>query len=96
MTDTEKSFGYTVISKEISYRDDISPKAKGIYMTLLMLPPEWDFSISGLCKIMKAGKKLIRSGLEELKHAGFVKIIQYRKDNGQIAYKYEVKNRIPP
>lgn len=87
--------GYILVSRSISFAK-VSPKAKGIYLTLLMLPPGWDLNIPGLCLILGTGRKSVQRGLDELKKAGFLSIEQYHKTNGQIGYKYTVKNDIPP
>lgn len=66
-------------------------KAIGLWAFLAQLPDDWDFSISGIAKIRKEGKDLIRSAIHELEEAGWLKRWQAKNTNGQFAgYDYEI------
>lgn len=62
----------------------ISSKAIGIYVRIRLLCsyPGWNFSISGLSKIIPEGKEAILTGLRELEQVGLLRRTQERLDNG--------------
>jgi len=55
---------------------------RGLFATLLGLPPDWNFSIRGLTKILPEGKSSINRMLSNLQRKGYVKLIQKRNPNG--------------
>lgn len=61
--------------------EKLSPEAWGLYVFMLSLPPEWDFTIRGLTKVVNAGKNKIQRILKELEDAGF--ITRFQKHNGR-------------
>ena len=96
MNDNIKDFqifgitGYTVMSTYHLRDERLSLKAKGLLSLMLSLPKEWDYSINGLIKITKEGRYSIRSILDELKNAEYIKIDKYRGEKGYYRYKYSV------
>lgn len=50
----------------------LSPEAWGVYVFMLSLPEDWDFTIRGLEKVVNAGKNKIQRILKELVDAGFI------------------------
>lgn len=75
--------GFTPIGNAV-LRSGMSPKAIGILCVMLSLPKDWNYSIPGLAKILGEGKDSVRTGLNELKARGFLKIEQLRGDDGKI------------
>lgn len=75
--------GFTPIGNAV-LRSGMSPKAIGILCIMLSLPKDWNYSIPGLAKILGEGKDSVRTGLNELKARGFLKIEQLRGDDGKI------------
>ena len=70
----------------------LSPEAWGLYVFMLSLPPEWDFTIRGLTKVVNAGKNKIQRILKELEDAGF--ITRYQKHDGRFGkMKYIIHSR---
>lgn len=64
---------FTVVENLILRDPDISASARGLFVTLLSLPPTWDFSSTGLSKIFKSyGVTHIRADLNALIKAGYV------------------------
>ena len=57
---------------------------------MLSLPENWDYSFNGLVAISKEGKDAIRSMINELKAAKYIKISQYRDEKGWFKSKYDV------
>ena len=71
----------------------LSLKAVGLLTKMLLLPPEWDYSLNGLVAICKEGRDVIKNTLSELKRHGYVEINEYRNQKGQIQYKYIVHRK---
>lgn len=63
----------------------ISLKAKGLLSQMLSLPEEWDYTLSGLAHINKESKDAIRSAVNELEKAGYIRRRQTRSENGGFA-----------
>ena len=57
---------------------------------MLSLPDDWDYSFNGLVTISKEGKTAIRSMINELKSAKYIKITQSRNEKGYFQYDYDV------
>ena len=71
------SKGFTMIPNHIINDENLSLKAKGLIASLLSLRPDYDgLSIEHLAKIHQAGTTAIRSGVQELKDAGYLEIEQ--------------------
>ena len=69
---------------------NLSYSAKGLLSFMLALPDKWDYSFSGLVKISKEGKSSIRTMINELKEAKYIKISQSRNEKGFFQYNYDV------
>lgn len=82
--------GYTVMSNYHFHDKNLSIKAKGLLGLMLSLPKDWDYSINGLVTLSKDGKDSVKSGLNELKQAEYLKIEKYKDENGLFRYKYLV------
>lgn len=88
--------GYTNIENTIFHDNRLTWKAKGLYCQLCSLPESWDFNLKGLQTLSSGGRKNLLSAVQELKQYGYLDIIQVRKKDGRISYKYIIKNNIPP
>ena len=80
----KKDRNYTVINNTIFKDNRISCKSKGIFATIMSLPDDWDFSVSGMSSILKEGKTSIYSSLDELISFGYVFKKTNRNDKGII------------
>lgn len=80
----KKDRNYTVINNTIFKDGRISCKSKGIFATIMSLPDDWDFSVSGMSSILKEGKTSIYSSLDELISFGYVLKKTNRNDKGII------------
>ena len=78
-----KTQGYTVVSNVIVKDIRLSLKDRGLLVTILSLPDNWEFSIAGLASIVNDGKDSIRSSVKRLEGLGYLKRIQVRSDSGQ-------------
>lgn len=76
---------FTVLSNRIVRDKNISLKAKGLFLVVMSLnESNWDFSINGLCKIVKEGKNAIYGIIDELKEHGYCHYEQRRDENGKM------------
>lgn len=85
----EKDF--TVIPNEIIRNKEMSMNSKMLLITMLSLPPDWDFSINGLKSIVKEGRDTVRNALQEIEKYGYLTRNRVRNDNGTlVGYEYTV------
>ncbi|MCH5556846.1 phage replication protein [Pseudomonas syringae] len=76
--------GYTIIHNHILNDKNLSFKAKGILSLLLSLPPNpKHLSIELIARKNRDGISSIRSGIEELKSAGYLAVHQINNARGQ-------------
>lgn len=50
----------------------LSYKAKGIFLQIISVPEEWNFSVAGLAQLAKESTRAITSGLRELEACGYL------------------------
>ena len=79
-----KNADYTTISNVFLRDDGLSLKAKGLLAVVLSLPEAWDFSIVGLCSVIKEGKACVYSAIDELKARGYCIVVTNRNEKGVI------------
>ena len=86
----EKNANYVVMSNHHLRNKEMSLKSKGLLSLILSLPPEWNYSLSGLCAICKESQTAMRSALKELENHKY--LIRKRQKNalGQFEYEYIV------
>ncbi|MCM1404739.1 MAG: hypothetical protein NC133_04565 [Prevotella sp.] len=74
---------YTTIPGNITHDKDLDLKSRGMLLTLLSLPDNWNFSERGLVKIFNnEGRASIRSTLKKLEELGYLKRVQGRGVDG--------------
>ena len=81
----EKSKNYTTISNVFLRDKNLSIKAKGLLAVVMSLPEDWDFTINGICSVLKEGKTAIYSAIQELKDCGYCNVDICRNEKGIIA-----------
>ena len=74
---------YVNVCKDILKNSSLSLRDRGMVVTLLSLPDNWDFNIAGLSKIIPDGKSAIRSSLANLEQMGYLSKEQERTGNGK-------------
>jgi hypothetical protein len=79
-----KDKNYTTINNTIIRDKRISTKTKGFFITIMSLPDDWDFSVSGMNSIMQEGKTFIYSCIEELESFGYLDKKRKRNQQGKI------------
>ena len=81
----EKNANYTVMANYHLKDRKLSYKAKGLLSTILSLPPDWDYTLSGLAKIAADGNDSVRSALVELENNGYLIRFQSRDERGRMS-----------
>ena len=81
---------YTVVDNNILKNKQLSLKARGLLVTLLSLPDNWEFSENGLEEIFNDGITTIRSSLKELEKNGYLKRNKLRNEKGQFNCEWNI------
>lgn len=68
----EKDTNYTHMSNFHLRDKSLSLRAIGLLSKMLSLPPEWDYTVSGLAAICKEGRDAVRATLMELETSGYM------------------------
>lgn len=79
----KKERNFTQIPNEIVHRDDLTMKAKGLYLIIASLPDNFDITKKYLQKKSKDGKKAFDSGWKELVDTGYIHKKPKRIGKGQ-------------
>ena len=74
---------YTVVSQNIMKDRNLSLTERGMLLTLLSLPDNWNLTIRGLSQILPDGKDKISRTLNGLIEKGYITREQGRGDNGK-------------
>ena len=80
----KKTSKYTTISNVFLMDNNLSLKAKGFLTVIMALPDDWDFSIKGICSVLKEGKTSVYSAVQELKENRYCKTTPSRDEKGLI------------
>ena len=80
----KKTSKYTTISNGFLRDKNLSLKAKGFLTVIMALPDDWDFSIKGICSVLKEGKTSVYSAVQELKENRYCKTTPSRDEKGLI------------
>lgn len=83
INNTQKPF--VVVNKAIAMDKDLNMRDRGMMLTLISFPPEWNFSIKGLEKIVPDGRDAISSSLQRLEEKQYLVRIQERDEKGKFA-----------
>ena len=86
----EKNANYVVMSNHHLRNKEMSLKAKGLLSLILSLPPEWNYSLAGLCAICKESQTAMRSALKELETHGYLVRKRQKNSLGHFEYEYIV------
>ncbi len=63
---------YVNVYKGIAMDRSLSLKDRGMMLTLLSLPDNWEFTTAGLRKILPDGKHAIKSSVDSLQASGYL------------------------
>lgn len=78
----EHNKNYTVVNNYIITDNQLSWKAKGIWLYAFSRPEDWQFYLSDLIQQSTDGREAVSSGLKELQEAGYLIRIQIKNDDG--------------
>ena len=73
---------YTVVSQNIMRDRNLSLTERGMLLTLLSLPDNWNLTIKGLCQILPDGKDRVSKTLNSLIEKGYITREQNRDGGG--------------
>lgn len=79
-----KNNNFTTISNVFLRDKNLSIKAKGFLAVIMGLPSDWEFSIEGVCAILKEGKTAIYNVIDELKENNYCSLVTLRDEKGRI------------
>lgn len=85
-----KTKNYTVMSNHHLRDKNLSLKAKGLLSVMFSLPDSWNYSIPGLCSILKENETAVRSTIKELKETGYLIVDKKNpcKEEGRSKFEY--------
>ena len=81
----EHNTNYTTMSNRHLRDERLSLRAIGLMSKMLSLPEDWDYTVKGLCAIVKEGREAVRKALMELEAAGYLVREQGRSSGGNFA-----------
>lgn len=81
----ERTRDYTVMSNYHLKDKRLTLKSKGLLSQMLSLPDDWDYTLSGLSVINRESKDAIRSALNELEAAGYIRRRQTNDASGKFS-----------
>jgi hypothetical protein len=81
----ERTRDYTVMSNYHLKDKRLSLKSKGLLSQMLSLPDDWDYTLTGLSVINRESKDAIRSALNELEAAGYIRRRQTTDASGKFS-----------
>lgn len=81
----EKNGNYTVMANFHLKDRRLSYKAKGLLSEMLSLPPDWDYTLTGLAVIASDGLDSVRSAVRELEQYGYLIRCQSRDERGRMS-----------
>ena len=59
----------------------------------MALPDDWNYSIAGLCKILKEGRDALNTTIAELKEFGYIDIERKNAEKGRFSFIYHIYER---
>ena len=86
---------YVQIDKRCLDDTRLSWKAVGLLAYLLSRPPDWQIRVSHLSNLRKQGRRVVQTGLNELKACGYLQVVIIRDDSGRITGKCYVVSESP-
>lgn len=85
-----KTKNYTMMSNHHLRDKNLSLKAKGLLSVMFSLPDSWNYSITGLCAILKENETAVKSTIKELKATGYLVVDKKKpcKEEGRSKFEY--------
>lgn len=73
---------FFVVGMDVAKDQRLGLTERGMLLTLLSLPPDWNFTVEGMTKILPDGRDRIRTAMNNLKRYGYVRQAQGRREDG--------------
>lgn len=86
---------FTTIPNAIAQNDELSWKARGIFLYLASMPSNWQFYEVEVAKHASDGRASLRAGLKELEDKGYLKRYRKRNDQGQVVDSEWILSDVP-
>lgn len=85
-----KTKNYTLMSNHHLRDKNLSLKAKGLLSVMFSLPDSWNYSIPGLCAILKENETAVKSTIKELKATGYLVVDKKKpcREEGRSKFEY--------
>ena len=85
-SEKQQPFGYTQISNAIFQDKRLNEADVGLLCVMLSLPPDWQFSVAGLCAIRpQSGRDKLAASIKRLENAGYLQRSPQR-DGGKFVH----------
>lgn len=82
-SEKQQPFGYTQISNAVFQDKRLNEADVGLLCIMLSLPPDWQFSVAGLCAIRpQSGRDKLAASIKRLENAGYLQRSP-RRDGGK-------------
>lgn len=76
---------FFVVGMDVTKDQRLNLTERGMLLTLLSLPPDWDFTVEGMTKILPDGRDRIRTAMNNLKN--MVMLGESREDEEMVPSK---------
>lgn len=78
----EQGRGWTTVYNDVARDTRLSLKARGLFLLMWSLPPDWRYTVSGLASVAGCGRDAVKGALRELEAAGYLTREQSHAGNG--------------
>ena len=75
---------FTTVHNDFLWDTSLSITDRGLLITMLSRPDDWDFSGKGLAKILPDGEKKVYAALKRLEELGYLKRIRVHDEQGRV------------
>jgi len=93
MSKLKNATNFTIVPNDLLNSPDISLKAKGLWAFIKSKPDGWDFSANRIADQTRDGVDSVKSGLQELEAANYLRRAKAVNEYGQFeGYDYEISD----
>lgn len=75
---------FTIVPNDILRNKEMKSSTKNILLTMIGLPPDWDFSIAGIATCVYEGRETVQKALVELEKMGYITRKRNRREGGTL------------
>ena len=88
--------GYFSLPRNAAQDDRLALSTRGLLALMLSLPPDWDYTVTGLAVKAGCGREKMRRMIRELEDVGYLIREQAHGDGGQFSGNVYVLQEMPP